>query len=241
MANKQSTSNGFVRSLLTFIGEEQELRVRGVEPGELRGKKIRTSIIAEFKGRCVYCGKQMRDEKEMQVDHLISMNKGNVGLQIYGNLVLSCGPCNNEKADADFKVFLKKKNPSKAKEVIALLESRRKQYGANIDVSVIKPLVETAYTEIGALLEKRVSEAIELLGSPSSKNLVRAQHDFSEISALFPLRSWVRSNVDGVEGEVYGYSMEGPKGLRTARVRFITPSGRKVTRARSTIELISKP
>lgn len=239
MTSKPDASNAFVRALLTFIGEEQELRVRGVEPGELRGKKVRAAIIEEFKSTCVYCEKKLSEPKEMQLDHLISMNRDNVGLQIYGNLVLSCPPCNSAKKDRDFGEFLRSSRPNEAKRITKRLVDRQKRYGADLDVNVLKELAQKAYAEIGRLLDKQIDASLALLAQPKISPVVRGQHDFTAIAALFPMRSKVETTTDNVFGEVVGYSMQGPKGSREARVRFELSDGTKLIRARSNLRLTS--
>ncbi len=237
MTSKPDASNSFVRALLTFIGEEQELRVRGVEPGELRGKKIRASIIEEFESKCVYCEKLLSEPKEMQLDHLISMNKDNVGLQIYGNLVLSCPPCNSAKKDRDFAEYLESSNPTHSKRIINRLIERRRRYGADIDVSVLKDLAQKAYADIGRLLDKQIDASLSLLAQPKIAALARGEHDYTEIASLFPMRSKVVTTTDNLTGEVVGYSMQGPKGNREARVRFELSDGKKLIRARANLRL----
>jgi hypothetical protein len=235
LTSKPDAQNAFARALLTFIGEEQELRVRGVEPGELRGKKIRRSIVSEFDSQCVYCDKKLVEPKEMQLDHLVSMNKDNVGLQIYGNLVLSCPPCNSAKKDRDFAEFLRETRPGDCEKIIERLTNRRVDFGANIDVSVIKHLVQQAYVEIGSLLDNHIDEALKLLAKPSVPEISRSETDYAEVASIFPVRSSVKTTTDSLVGEVIGYSMQGPKGKRDARVRFKTGDGRKFIRARSNL------
>jgi hypothetical protein len=165
------------------------------------------------------------------------MNKDKVGLQIYGNLVLSCPPCNSAKKDRDFVEFLQTTRPKESKRIIKRLIERRNRYGADFDVNVLKDLAQKAYADIGRLLDKQIDASLALLDQPKISPAVRSDHDFTEIAALFPMRSKVETTTDHLFGEVVGYSMQGAKGKREARVRFQLADGTKLIRARSNLKL----
>ena len=240
MANRQSAANGVVRSLLTAIGEHRDSQVLGLAPSSLQGKKIRKSLLVEFEGRCAYCD-QAVDGNEFDVDHLVPINKSSGGLHMYGNLVLSCKPCNAKKHSYDLDEFLEKFPEYNTIEVKKRLVDRAKQYGADLDLQELRAFAETVYLRIGRLLDEMVREGLFHL--PSSKTMppeaMKSQHDFTQVAKEFPLGSKVRSVKDLSTGIVFDYSMEGPKGKRTAYVRFhLEPDGKAVTRYNSTLERI---
>lgn len=63
----------------------------------------RLQILHRDDGRCIYCLIEIA-ENSFVIDHLIPMSKG--GTNAKNNLVASCGPCNQRKADADADEFL---------------------------------------------------------------------------------------------------------------------------------------
>ena len=52
-----------------------------------------------FDNRCAYCG----EEAKLLTEHLVPMNKVWAGLHAWGNIVPACTPCNNVKADKDWR------------------------------------------------------------------------------------------------------------------------------------------
>jgi len=63
----------------------------------------RLQIFHRDNGHCVYCLIEIT-ENSFMIDHLIPRSKG--GTNIKNNLVASCAPCNERKADADAIEFL---------------------------------------------------------------------------------------------------------------------------------------
>jgi hypothetical protein len=237
MANKQSASQQVIRALLTLIGERRDAAVLGMAPGQLRGKKLRTALIEEFKGKCAYCGIEIKDKED--IDHMVPVNKSSVGLHMYGNLVLACRPCNSAKHGASLQEFLTKYDVPNGIAVKKRLEARAAKYGANLDTGTIKGIAEKLYKEVSELVEKRVQEAIKLLPQPSSATKSAAvalqskmDYDFSDIKALYPIGSKVVALKDGKSGKVVGYSLEGIKGKRKPYVKFLVAGEKKpITRS----------
>lgn len=71
----------------------------GAEYDTLRGKEKYAKAkhlpeIAEFFGnRCCYCGMEFELGQPAVQDHLVPLNRTNLGLHAWGNIVPSCGPC----------------------------------------------------------------------------------------------------------------------------------------------------
>ncbi len=244
LANRQSAANQTVRSLLTALGEYRDSQVLGIAPGELRGKKIRASLLAEFQGKCAYCSEEIVGNN-FDVDHLVPMNKSSGGLHMYGNLVLSCKPCNAKKHFDDLDTFLKKFPEYNGPAIRKKLLARAAEYGADMDRTPIRTYAERIYHQTQQFLDDKIGEGIRLLPehqtAPKLKRAAKVEHDFTEIARAFPPGSIVRSTKDDTTGVVFDYSMEGPKGKRTSYVRFRRqPDEKAVTRSPSTLEILRR-
>ena len=95
-----------IPACLRLIEEEETKPVRYSEDDSLdyytdSGRRLQ--IFHRDDGRCVYCLIEIA-ENSFVIDHLIPMSNG--GTNIKNNLVSSCGPCNQRKADANAVEFL---------------------------------------------------------------------------------------------------------------------------------------
>jgi 5-methylcytosine-specific restriction endonuclease McrA len=133
-SNKQGAANLVVRAILNFVGEKRDLAALGLPPGELRGKKLKARLLAEFESSCAYCGIPVGEGKaEAVIDHLVPMNKTSVGLHQLGNLVLACDACNSSKASKSLSDFLAERPDLDGVGVSMRLMRRRERLGANLD------------------------------------------------------------------------------------------------------------
>lgn len=70
--------------------------------------KTRAHLHAKYGGRCAYCGCQI-EMKDMQVDHVIPINRGfsgaGVGLRNVDNYNPSCATCNSSKSNKSVEEF----------------------------------------------------------------------------------------------------------------------------------------
>src|SRR5439155_19110045 len=63
--------------------------------------------IKEFFGhRCCYCGIEFATGTPAVQDHLVPMNKADLGLHAWGNIVPSCQACNAKKQRKDWRDFI---------------------------------------------------------------------------------------------------------------------------------------
>ncbi len=81
------------------------------------GYEIRQYLLEKFNYTCVYCGAK---EVPFNLDHVHPKSKG--GSNRVSNLVLSCIPCNQAKADKPIETFLAKKP-----DLLAKINKQRKQ------------------------------------------------------------------------------------------------------------------
>ena len=235
------------RTLLTLIGQERDLQMLGLVPGQLQGKKIRQSLMEEFGNTCGYCVVALTDTV-MEIDHVIPMNKASVGLHMYGNLVPACKPCNSAKHFSSLTEFAAAHPDRVSAKAVARIQDRAKSYGADLDTKPLREFIESFYAGMGPLLEQKKAEALVLLpeSTPELEQTrlaiqKKSEYDFTEIAKLFPLGSTVQAKLDGKMGVVVDYSLEGEKGKRTPYVRFQdAESGKKITRSPNQLELMNR-
>ena len=73
-------------------------------------KKTREAVYNKYDGCCAYCGKEL-DYKEMQLDHLIPVQRERFGkytedqLECFENYMPSCRRCNHYKRAHSLEVF----------------------------------------------------------------------------------------------------------------------------------------
>jgi hypothetical protein len=236
------------RTLLTLIGEQRDLQVLGLTPGQLQGKKIRNSLMEEFGNACAYCGTSLVDAT-MEIDHVVPMNKASVGLHMYGNLVPSCKPCNAAKHSSSLEQFAGSHPDRVSAEASERIRERATRFGADLDTQPLREFIENFYSNMGPLIETKRSEALALLPGPTAvvkeTRLAiqkKSEYDFADFATLFPLGAVVRAKLDGKEGVVVDYALEGEIGKRTPYVRFFyEPTGKKITRSPKQLDIVSLP
>ncbi|CAB4682983.1 MAG: hypothetical protein F2662_01925 [Actinobacteria bacterium] len=247
MVHKGDASNAAVRALLTLVGERHDLAVFGTPPGELRDKKLKQRLAAEFNNQCVYCETHLSGK--MEVDHVIPMNQKSLGLHMYGNLVPACTECNRAKKSKSLGEFLEKHKIRNSTQLKNKIEARARRFGVTEPSDALKGLVANLYLDVGSLVVKQAESILKTLPEPSTATKAEAKkiqkksdYDFSEISKKFPIGSWVNAVKDDLVGEVVDYSLEGPIGKRTPYVKFIVlDTGAKVRRAPSQLNPIKSP
>ena len=90
--------------------------IQGVQyqQGPLYQLNLRTAVLLQYNNRCVYCNRKGK----LELDHAVPKSKG--GTDRYDNLVASCSPCNQKKANQSLEIFLKRR-PAKLRAVQAKL------------------------------------------------------------------------------------------------------------------------
>ena len=69
-------------------------------PPRFRKQVTNTFLFARDSYRCQYCGRtgaDLRPRESLTRDHVIPLSRG--GLNVWGNVVTACSPCNTRKAD----------------------------------------------------------------------------------------------------------------------------------------------
>lgn len=101
--SKSDIANSAIRIFLQDVGKFYD-KARGFEP--FGPKMAQKEVLLEFfDSRCCFCGREITISNLSQ-DHLIPMNKANLGLHAWGNVVPCCAPCNSRKQKRPWKEFL---------------------------------------------------------------------------------------------------------------------------------------
>jgi hypothetical protein len=84
------------------MGKEYD-RERDLEP--FAKKHLKGEVLEFFKGRCCFCDVELTPARVCG-DHLIPMNKKDLGLDAWGNIVPACNACNSKKHADDWRDFI---------------------------------------------------------------------------------------------------------------------------------------
>ena len=143
--------NSLVRRILGNLGEEAF-----TEKDWLATKKY-------FGNRCAYCD----EEKPLELDHAMPINKEHLGEHRHGNLIPTCRICNARKRGVDFRSFLKGDN-ERIERILAYMKSRN--YVPLGDNEQIRKALEFARKEVAAVAEKHIRIINQLLTDVTSKH-----------------------------------------------------------------------
>jgi 5-methylcytosine-specific restriction endonuclease McrA len=144
-----NASNILVRNILSSLGNESFTKVDWQK------------TIEYFDHNCAYCGQK----GDIEMDHIIPMNKSSLGEHKIGNIVPSCKPCNRKKHDKSYTDFLKG-NPTATQRIESYMESRGYSPIHNKKVS---EFVQLAYDEVATLAERYIDIINEKLENNSTE------------------------------------------------------------------------
>jgi 5-methylcytosine-specific restriction endonuclease McrA len=164
--SKSDISNSAIRIFLQDVGKFYD-KARGFDPF---GPKVaqKRELLDYFEHRCCFCGVPI-DDKTLSQDHLIPMNKANLGLHAWGNVVPCCKDCNNEKQQRPWQEFLVTKAQSAEPERKARIESfvSSRNYDPNLN---LHDYADNLYADIGEVAQtlirlryQQAEQAIEQL------------------------------------------------------------------------------
>ena len=132
------------------------------------GRQHFPKVRAFFEERCCYCGVAFATTPPHQ-DHLIPVNKTDLGLHAWGNIVPACQECNAKKHGSDWRDFIVQRAGADARErhakVRAFIEEYR--YAPAFD---LRDTAEELYAEVGSISVTLINEKIK----PSGRR-IRAQ------------------------------------------------------------------
>ena len=171
MARSQSDiSNSTIRIFLQKVSAfyDQQRNFDKFVPN----KKQKEELLEYFDYKCCYCGKDIT-LKDFSQDHLVPMNRKDLGLHAWGNVVPCCKDCNNEKQQKGWLDFLsvKSKGPMRNERKLKIIRFRKdKQYKPNLNLTKI---ASNLYEDVGAvsttLINLRFDQAKEEITKILSK------------------------------------------------------------------------
>jgi hypothetical protein len=100
--SRSDIANTAVRIFLQEMGKEYD-RERGLEP--FAKKHLKGEVPEFFECRCCFCDIELTAARVCG-DHLIPMNKKDLGLDAWGNVVPACSQCNSKKHANDWRDFI---------------------------------------------------------------------------------------------------------------------------------------
>ena len=90
------------------IGDAQNLAIRTVLDRTKPGPTVAEwhATIAEFGDACAYCRAPRSDFGKLVFEHIVGINKTDLGENVIGNVVPACVPCNDEKGKQEFRSWI---------------------------------------------------------------------------------------------------------------------------------------
>ncbi len=144
--SKSDISNSAIRIFLNKVGEYYDTE-RGFAHFS-DSKKCKEELLSFFKNECCYCERKINIET-ISLDHLIPINKDNLGLHAWGNIVPCCASCNNKKQKHKWLDFLNSyTKPELVEKKMALIIKfvKSKKYDPKLDIS---SFANNLYKDVG--------------------------------------------------------------------------------------------
>jgi 5-methylcytosine-specific restriction endonuclease McrA len=151
--SKSDISNTAVRIFLEKVGIAYD-HERGFE--KYSKKKHFPEVRNFFNNTCCLCGVD-GSTHELEQDHLVPINKSQLGLHAWGNIVPVCKDCNSKKADEDWKTYLNEVSTVTAGARETRLKLFIRSYRYEPDLTPIGDAVEELYEESGEIIDKLIA------------------------------------------------------------------------------------
>jgi hypothetical protein len=139
-------SNTAVRIFLQEMGKAYDIE-RKLPP---YSKKHFTEVKGFFQNTCCFCGIDGTSTR-LIADHLVPINRTSLGLEAWGNLVPSCGNCNEKKHKRDWIEFLKEVAGEDFQTKKDIIQEFVQKYHYSPNHESISLAVEELYEESGAI------------------------------------------------------------------------------------------
>jgi HNH endonuclease len=153
---KSDIANMAIRIFLQEMGRAYD-EERQLPP--YNSKQHFPTVRQFFEERCCYCGMDFASTAAHQ-DHLIPVNKTDLGLHAWGNIVPACQECNAKKHGSDWRDFIVLRAGADARErhakVHAFIEEYR--YAPEFD---LRDTAEELYAEVGSIAITLINEKIK--------------------------------------------------------------------------------
>jgi hypothetical protein len=140
-------ANTAIRILLQEIGAAYDEK-RGRPPW--KASKHFGEVKDFFGGRCCYCGTEFSASAPANQDHLVPMNKVDLGLHAWGNIVPACAACNSARQCKDWRDYIIERAGPRAPERHARVRAFVKQFGYQPKIA-LRDVAEELYEEAGSI------------------------------------------------------------------------------------------
>jgi hypothetical protein len=132
-------------------------------------RKSDFATVREFFGnRCCYCDTAFDSTTAAHQDHLIPINRTDLGLDAWGNVVPACRGCNNKKQGADWRDFIIRRAGEHAAERHARVTAFLAKYKYHPDLHRIRAVAEALSDESAALGMTLIDAKIRRLREPKA-------------------------------------------------------------------------
>jgi hypothetical protein len=154
--DKSGIANMAVRIFLQDMGRVYD-EERGLSP--YNGRQHFKAVREFFDDRCCYCGVEFETTSPHQ-DHLVPVNKKDLGLHAWGNVVPACQSCNAKKHGSDWRDFIVQRAGADARERHAKVRAfvAEYRYKPSFDLS---DTAEELYAEIGGIAMTLINEKVK--------------------------------------------------------------------------------
>lgn len=156
---QSNIANTAVRMFLQDMGVAYD-QDRGLEP---YAKRRHFAGLQEFfDNRCCYCGVEFGPGNPAVEDHLIPINKTDLGLHAWGNIVPACRDCNARKQGGDWRDFIVQRAEADAAERHAKIREfvSHHRYAPQVD---LRKIAAELYDEVGVIATTLIRAKIKRL------------------------------------------------------------------------------
>lgn len=153
---KSDIANMAIRIFLQDMGRAYD-EERNLPPYNRR--KHFPAIRTFFEERCCYCGASF-DRTAAHQDHLVPVNKTDLGLHAWGNIVPACQECNTRKHGSDWRDFIVQRAGADARDRHAKVCAFIDEYDYE-QKSDLKDTAEELYAEVGSIALTLINEKIK--------------------------------------------------------------------------------
>jgi 5-methylcytosine-specific restriction endonuclease McrA len=160
---RSDIANTALRIFLQEMGAAYD-EERGRSP--YNGRRDFSEIREFFNGQCCYCGTEFSASAPANQDHLIPMNKADLGLHAWGNVVPACQACNNARQRRDWRDYIIERAGARAEERHSRVRAFLADYGYDPNLD-LRSTAEALYEEVGGvamtLIETKIRRVRERL------------------------------------------------------------------------------
>ena len=150
-------ANTALRIFLQEMGEAYDDR-RGRTP--YRGGKDFIEVKTFFENKCCYCGVEFSATVPAVQDHLVPMNKTELGLHAWGNVVPACHGCNAKKQGRDWRDFIIQRAGENAGERHSRMKSFVEEYAYNPTLD-LREVAAELYDEVGPVAMSLITAKVK--------------------------------------------------------------------------------